>query len=465
MIETMVGKERFLCNGLLALFLLADLAYSFWQFGQLPLDGDLAWLVAPTPHYTPVLRDPLAVGLWSDPTPYASPNRFFAHWSVKAYFDHVPLWLQAFLDPISSLYAAAALAKTLIQAALIGLLAISAAPRLRGLSWLPAAVLITPFFQTNGYYTIGIIDHAVSYVFFYALPMVLLLAYGLPWLRSWRRHGHFRLPGYQQVLLAALAVVIAFHGALGAPVLILANLGLVSWELGHRPKIRKALRRLPWPLIGWAVGLGLYSLFIGRYSTENPADPPALMQRYGLLPQGLWQMLTEKLGLPVLIGGLVALYAAALCTGDARSTRRLFTFVLLLVLLYLLLLPLGGYRPYRPLIIRRDTFMPVTLALVFLYAHTALGLLNRRRSPWLLAGLVAVGLFFNLADGPGKGRNECERRGLHQLAEADASPQRLPADCTVLSWSLIRRPEDSEYQARMLQRWGITKRGIRYFQE
>jgi len=457
-----VSKKIWLHVSLLALFLLADLAYSFWQFMQLPLDGDLAWLVAPTPHYTPVLRDPLAAGLWSDPTPYASPNRFFAHGSVKAYFDHVPRWLQAFLEPIPSLYVSAALAKTLMQAALIALLAGYTAPKGRTLPWLLAAALLTPFFQTNGYYTIGIIDHAVSYAFFYALPMVLLLVYGLPWLRSWCRYGHLQLPVYQQVLLAALAGVIALHGALGAPVLILVHLGLIGRTLWNSPD---SLRQLPWPLIGWAVGLCLYSLYIGRFSAENPVAPPSLIQRYGLLAQGLWQMMTEKLGLPVLVGSTLALYLIARQTEGSQALRRIFVLVVVMIILYLLLLPLGGYRPYRPLILRRDTFLPVTLALIFLYARTALFLLAHRRSWKLIAGLTGVGLFFTLADGPGLGRNHCEQKALNQLTNATASPLQLPADCTVLSWQLIRRPEDSEYQARMLQRWRITKEKIRYYQE
>lgn len=47
----------------------------------------------------------------------------------------------------------------------------------------------------------------------------------------------------------------------------------------------------------------------------------------------------------------------------------------------------------------------------------------------------------------------------------DEEAVRLPADCTVLSWTRIFDPIDSEWNARFLEYWSVTIRKKLYFQE
>ncbi|RZK15067.1 MAG: hypothetical protein EOO56_23660, partial [Hymenobacter sp.] len=175
--------QKRLLTTLLILFVGLDLAFTFWRNYNLPLDGDLAAVVLPSPWYTQVLHDPFGWAVISRNEVYAATNRFFVHAETGLYWKVVPRLLRHVVDPIRSLYLASALFNTLVQAALIFVLAkyielASDAPR--GRFWLIAALLV-PLFQTaaGSYEQIGVTDRAVNYTFAYALAMLLVL--GLLW--------------------------------------------------------------------------------------------------------------------------------------------------------------------------------------------------------------------------------------------------------------------------------------------
>lgn len=140
---------------LLAILLLSDLGYSFYQFYQMPLDGDLIPIVVPSIHYQKVLTDPFGLSVLLNDEVYAAPNRFFVHWAMTHYFSKFPLLLQYFLSPINSLYFAAACAQTIMHGLLIWLLArytllFSAQKKYfnsSSITFLVVALLITPFFK------------------------------------------------------------------------------------------------------------------------------------------------------------------------------------------------------------------------------------------------------------------------------------------------------------------------------
>ena len=106
----------------LLLFLLADTGYSFVQHFNMPLDGDLSCVVLPDGMYQHIWDDPLGWNTISSQQPTITPNRFFAHYATRTWFRSVPFFLQRFMSPIDSLYATAALAKTLIQILILLLL-------------------------------------------------------------------------------------------------------------------------------------------------------------------------------------------------------------------------------------------------------------------------------------------------------------------------------------------------------
>jgi hypothetical protein len=50
-----------------------------------------------------------------------------------------------------------------------------------------------------------------------------------------------------------------------------------------------------------------------------------------------------------------------------KKMIRILMWIGIFTFMYIMLLPFGGYRPYRPRIIRYDTFMPVTIALIYYF--------------------------------------------------------------------------------------------------
>src|SRR5688572_33150071 len=108
---------------LLVVFLLAFTGYSYYQYYFLSLDGDLAPIVVPAPWYAEVLQDPFGIDAVIEGIRYSGNNRFFAHWTLGAYFKTVPILLQTFVDPLISPYLAAALIRIFGQMFIVWLIA------------------------------------------------------------------------------------------------------------------------------------------------------------------------------------------------------------------------------------------------------------------------------------------------------------------------------------------------------
>lgn len=463
------------------LYVVADLICTFVQYNRMVLDGDLTAIVLPSASYTPVLHDPFGWAVLTKQAVYAAPNRFFAHATLAAYFRAMPAWLQSFLSPIDSLYAAAALFSTLTQALLIYVLAVYASGTGRlssGRLWLVMA-LLTPFFQTQGYAgEMAIIPQAISYTFFYPWPLLLLLVWLLPFYRL-AQGRPWRLSALGVVANVALAVVLAFNGPIipGVVAVLLLGAGLywlrttagVPW-----PARLRAVPRQPVLLLALFGALCAYSLFIGRNNSENAWTTLSLGARYQLLPMGVVKQLTGKLGMPLLVllclGNAYLLRRWATPTPENRRIRLVLRWVGWFALGYLLLLPLGGYRSYRPYLLRFDSISPITLGLFFFYVLSAGYLLRelpRRGRPWYTGAVLLVAFIYanadrklHVADG-----NDCERQALTQLAQAPASVPvvQLSQACNVLSWQLITDPATSATNAAMLAEWHVTQGPKRYF--
>jgi hypothetical protein len=467
-------------TGLLVAFVVLDWVFTCWQHYHLPLDGDLAAVVLPAPWYAQVLQDPFGWAVLTKHESYSATNRFFAHATTALYWKMVPRMLQLLVDPISSLYLAAALFATATQAGLTLLLAsyvsLASGGQRRGF-WV-AAALLGPLFQTASelYGQFGIIDHAITYTFAYAWPLLLVLILFWPFFRAACAEQPLRLPLWRAMLLVALMVVVAFNGPLAAAAVAIVLLGIgLRWVWAWR----RPSQQVVW-LSGQALGLltvlgflTLYSLYIGRYNGEN-VHTHSLTELYHLLPVGLGRLVTMQVGLPLLLALLltnsVLVRRTALTTPGRKWTLKLLGWVAGAAAVYLLLLPLGGYRTYRPYLLRYDTFLPVTLTLLFAYGlSTYYLLMNLQGGPRRAYSLV-VGLFlgyFLYADCTLNlpFDNGCERWALDQLARAPGPEVELWPDCTVLAWGPTTTTEQSERNAAMLYYWHVTSSKKLFFQK
>ena len=483
---SLMPKQRW--HYLLLLFLVADLGYSLWQYLQFPLDGDLASLVWPSKGYTPVLHDPLGLRALLHHEMYPAPNRFFAHFFLFEYFHHVPRLLQSMLSPLDSVYAACALLKLAIHALLVYVLAvvISNSRNVLGRDFVLAAVLVTPLLQTSGYNgQMGVMEWAISYTAFYALPVSLLLLFFLPYARQALHDTPAHISALGYVGLLGLAVVLALNGPLiPAIVLIICpTVLLLNWRRHFLAQPRHlawaqraaAVAGLPKAQLALFVAfsaLSLYSLYIGRYNSENQWASISLGERYARLPLGVYYQLSSKLGLPLLLLLLLVnawLIRRRISAPLGGRTLRALRWLALFSLVYILLLPLGGYRAYREYIIRRDTILPVLIGMMGCFALSAYCLLTYLPAParrWYGAVMVAVGALFTVADKPRPSDfNACQRRQFTTLATSRESIVRLPADCPVLEWDPITDYRKSELGGNMLAYWGITQTPKRYYQK
>lgn len=469
---------------LLLLFLAGDLVWTFRQHLDKPLDGDLPRCVVPAEDVVPVLQDPFGLRVWTDTLRYQNPNRYFVHRIMYDYFRLVPGRLQGLFDPIESVYVSTALAKWLIQVALLFLLALIVSQVIggRGPERLLAAAIAAPFFQTNGYRSyMGIIDPATTYTFQYALPALFLLLGVCGLLRA----RHLARPPWQRFLFLAwwilLGLVTCFSGPLNPAVVLLAGGVICLFGIkehfipgpdGHdgNGQNEASFRGMAIAMALTWLPMALYSLWLGTFGVEQVGTDFTFGERYALLLTGLGKLLTGKLGLPLLLAALAGLYVLLGRRPDDPVARRMRTLChgfALFALLWLLLLPWGGYRVWRPYFIRYDTLLPVTLGMIMLYGGSVICLARTLRGPWrggLIALAVAMGLIFTLADGGDRDGNACERQALATLSRAEVSPVLLQAECTVLSWKPVTDPGESDLAARLLVLWGITPEPRLYYQ-
>ncbi len=464
------------------LLLLADLAWSFLQHFHMPLDGDMAGIILPGPHYSPVLNDPFGLSALLHGEHYHAPNRFFAHGFMAVYFKTVPDALQQFASPIDSVYLACAILKTGVQLLTGWMLAAFISGSVNPLrnSFLLAAALVFPLFQNTAYQgTMGIIDPSVTYTCFYALPMAVLLLFFRPFHRALQTGERLGMPVWQKILWVTLAIALAFSGPVVLPTVLLASTLVVVyfWKktagTGLSDRVVQTIRKIPTTWKFYLIFFGLlclYSLYLGTFNAENSSSV-GLIERYTRLPEGLFRQFSLRLGLPLLLLGVLAnavFLKKQSGNPDAARALTILKWLAVFSILFILLLPLGGFREYRPNIIRRDTIMPVLLCLMYGFGLSTYFLLRQFPGRLKVAYRVGVVLFLAIfvnADLPLPVQNQCERAALETIARSPEIIVRLDAACTVLAWKKISDYRDSDLQGELLQRWGVTEERRYFYQE
>ena len=476
-------------SALVIVLVVLDIALTFWQNYQLPLDGDLVPTVFPAPWYSQVLHDPFGWAVLTQNATYAGTNRFFAHAAISLYWKQVPHLLQYLLVPIDSLYAASALFATVVQAGvLLGLAAyvrLGAGGRRGSWPYWLAVLLLAPLFQTDGFYEqMGITNHAITYNFFYAFPVALLLLLLWPFYRAAHQQRPLQLPLWRAVALVLLMVVVAFNGPIATAavaVLLVATAVYWAWQQWQARQRDAAPAPASWLsaqamlLLGIWSALSLYSLYIGRNNAEN-AHTHTLWELYQLLPTGIYRELTMQRGLPLLIA-LIVINAQLIRHATPASPERQrvlhkLRWVAFFTVVFLCLLPFGGYREYRPYLVRGDSVLPILVGLFYAYgvstcfllANTSLS--HRVRLAYVpLLVLFAGTLIFADTTLKMSFNNDCERWAFEQMAQSKEPIVRVAPDCNVLAWVTMGDYHQTELQAEMLYFWGVTNRKRTYYQQ
>lgn len=470
----------------LTALLLVDIAYSFLQHYSMPFDGDMAGGIVPAKDVKPVLENPFGIKVFTEHVTYPNPNKFFAHWFFYEYFNKIPLFLQNFTCPINSAYLSCALAKIIFQIMIISLLSFLISGSVFGFNFLLAAFLITPLFQTNGYRSyMGIIDPATTYTFFYALPTIFILIYFTPLFFQLLYNSGLKQMKYLKYLWLPLSIICSLSGPLNPGISLIISVLIFTYHVSQNSRklyvknghINVKLSGLNMPveyyfyLIPICV-FSLYSLFLARYNSINDLNNTlSLSDLYLRLPMGIYYLFTQKPGFPVLflmliINTLIIRYKFPNHKG--KELLNIFKYIGLFALIYILLLPLGGYRNYRFYILRYDVIIPITLSLMFIYAKTTMFILynfSKQQNSWYIPLIIIVAFIFTYADKPEFSKNRCERDSILKISVSKESIVKVDNNCTVLSWTIINKPEESALQMKLLKIWRIINEDKLFFQE
>jgi hypothetical protein len=443
----------------------------------MPLDGDLIPIIYPNDHYAKVLENPFGAPVFLEGEYYAAPNRFFVHWTMYHTFREFPLLLQHFFRPIDSVYASVAISKLLIQLFLLGLFILYSGmgKKVSSQNWIIGGFLTLPLFQNSGYYFngMGIIDQSVTYTFFYALPLCVFLLYAYPFFfqKNWRWNW------FKGTLWGLLSIILPLSGTLIPGIVLVGTVVLGFKSIAYLKLRRKridfyAIKKFcknPQFVLGAVIVLmSIYSLYIGRSNIEGFSAELSVLERYRKMPEGMVELLFQKPGYPLFLLVLVVNAYLMYKLPGGQIYFKILKWFGLFAILYILLLPLGGYRDYRPLIIRRDTFMPVLFGLIILFTYSTTYLLNcfKGKRHWIYLGSVILVLgIFTIADISELSENDCERKCLEILATSESEVTRLPADCTVMNWTIRRDSQKSVNVAEMIYHWKITPSVRLFYQE
>lgn len=215
--------------------------------------------------------------------------------------------------------------------------------------------------------------------------------------------------------------------------------------------------------------LSIYSFYIGSKNSENDWSPKPLTERFSLLFEGIKEaFFSTETGLFFLLVAITVNILLLCHTHQKKHTRYLefLLFLLLFSIVYIFLLPLGGYRFYRPYIIRRDTLLPILLTLLFVWASSSVYLishLKRGRKFFYISLMVGFLFYFNKKDILPKYTNVCEKNTLEIIANSKEDCLVLPRNCSIAAWGeYYSECSKSENKSFMFEYYNIYPRKILY---
>jgi len=481
--KTLIVRKR-VWGCFLLLLLILDLGYSYHQYASHSyIDGDFPLIVLGGEPYDQVLQDPLGIAALQGES-YPGTNRFTSHAVMSFYFKTIPFVLQTALAPIDSLYTSIALTKLLIHIGLLFLLSyyVSSWKGFNASLFLLAAVLISPFFQAGPVYYeyMAIIDGSITYVMFYALPTFFLLVYFLPFYRYFRNRVISANPLFVGSWLLFTLFLVLF-GPLPGPIILLFCITALGFllvknffttsDIDPLTRLIIAVKKINTTVLVLLVGsliFSLYSTYLGTKNSENNWSPLTLEERYSKLIQGLNDaFLNFDSGFIFLFIMMIVqlLVLFIFYRKEQNLLFKLYFFLMLFATAYLFLLPMGGYRIYRPLVVKHDTLLPVSVLVLFLSATSGILLFNYFNKVGRFFYIISISAllgFYTYKDKPWSNTNECEKRTISKIARAVEDCVVLPRECTVGMWNLNTECNNSELAVTLFQYYNIFPRKIYY---
>ena len=105
---------------------------------------------------------------------------------------------------------------------------------------------------------------------------------------------------------------------------------------------------------------------------------------------------------------------------------------------------------------------------MFIFGKTTIFILNNlsnRQKYWYVPLVILVIFVFTNSDKPEFDKNSCERNAIMQIAGSTESIVKIDDNCTVLSWTIIENPQESELNTKLLKIWRIIDEDKLYYQK
>lgn len=467
---------------LLVCFIIGDLAKSFIQYNIYGLDGDIGEAVHP--KVEKLFEDPFGFKAIAHDEPHFGANRFFAHYIFAKTILNLPIFLQNFTDPISSVYLSCAITRIIMHICLllISAILITGSLKIISLESIFSAALISTFFQSAGYVrSIGLIDPSITYSFFYALPLVFLMLYFLPVLFRFFHDKELKLPKFLWPVWGILLMVSCLGGPTNPGIALVMTAVIFLFEFAKQfryisdmtfgKRVISAIKNIPKIYYIYLIPiiiLSFYSLFLGTYNPMHTYYEKDLMELYRLMWKGLPIVFTSELPWPILFALLVVNYTLIfkLFRKDERTNLafKILAFLLCFAVIYILLLPLGGYREWRPNVVRYDSIMAITFFTFVTVGYSSLFLLKKlkyKAIPYSVL-LLFVMIIFTKADKL-YDTSVCEKESLAYIRDYPDDVVPLENNCAVVHWVPAYTPESSYYNSKLLHIWRITDRLKLYY--
>jgi hypothetical protein len=431
----------------LLLFLTGDLLVSAYHYYNLSFDGDLPKIGLPYLYYEKVMTDPFGFDAVFNGEMYSGAGRYMCHWFTVFWCHEIYCVIHSVVkDPVVSIYLSTTAIAMLVHFLFLGLvwLFVRVLVPLTKLQSLMVLSLATIFIQYGEFYhSIGIIDRSPSYIFFYGLQLVLFALWAFPFFNAFHTR-HYQLNWVQSIVWVFFSVYLSFSSVLTQPIWFVVCL-LMSLGYIFSPKDSEWKRFVRSPHIGlhfsWFLLLCLYAFYVAQFNNEK-TNTTTLVQRYGLLLKGIYYWITYDLAIPFMTIwlGVNAYLMHRFSKVGWHRFKQISFWIALFAVCYIGLLPFGGYRAYRPFILRYDTIMPVTFGLVFLLVSSSIFLVkeltNERLKIIYGAGLFLVGFLFSRADRHLElDENEPQHEVLYYLHHNKDTMVAMPVHCNVGTWS------------------------------
>ncbi len=472
----MLNKTKFKLSYLVlivsCLLILSDFGFAFYEFHGHALHGDIVPLVLPNHTNAPVLSDPFGFKALSTKVYHPNINRYFSVASLQLYMKQFPLFLQNFTKPVESLYLASSLFRIGIYLSFILFmyLVVNLNRETSPSRWV-ALLCLLPFLQIRGVNSCyDFVGQSIVYAFFYGFPIALLCFFIYPFLKAYVKDEiALKDKSLRYFIHFIWGFCLLFSSAIMPPILLI-TIGIYSLvRIWNSYKERQLIWTKKDSLFAALFCIGIYSLILGGFNSES-ANAIPIWERYQRLMIGFYAYFIKQPSL--LVSWILSFFLYKFIGKRASEIWDGKFKILVLVgivcgLIYIFSLPLGGFRDYRPYILRTDTLLPVSVfswglvSLLFYYAMTNPKSKIQKTSIilFILASIYFTGTEYNSS----RPTKTCEKGILYQLAECPKDQDIVVIKengCPVTDWIMMKNPKQYENHSKLWQHWNITDRKI-----